>query len=153
MKNYYKAKSLTTDKWVYGMHTEQPAPLQAIGEQGSPRTFLVMQDPNYIPDWNMPIPMAMVEVDENTLCQWTGLVDGYGNNIFEHDIVSLDDREFTVEYKTTIRNIQYPNSNFISPVSITGVVFIKDNLDLFPSVDEDGSSDVEVMQVIGNEYD
>jgi len=37
-------------------------------------------------------------IDENTICQYTGLTDKNGNKIWENDVVLLDDEFWTVEW-------------------------------------------------------
>lgn len=47
-----------------------------------------------------PIEKIQVEVDDNTICQYTGLTDKNGNKIWENDVVEFEDAgEEGYEYK------------------------------------------------------
>jgi uncharacterized phage protein (TIGR01671 family) len=46
---------------------------------------------------SIPLSKGM-EIDKNTICQYTGIDDSEGNRIFEGDEVSLYDEEFIVKF-------------------------------------------------------
>lgn len=77
----FKAKRKNNGKWVYGNYAFNDA-------LGVKRHFIFQ---NYAYE---------NEVDENTLCQFTGLLDNNKNKIFENDIVYLtrEDEYFKVEW-------------------------------------------------------
>ena len=66
----FKAKHINTDKWVYGNY--------AFCDCYTKQKHYIFQ--------NKPLEYA---VDENTICQYTGLTDKYGNKIFENSIVKI----------------------------------------------------------------
>lgn len=37
-------------------------------------------------DWNMPMPHYKMDIDPDTLCRYTGMMDTESHRIFEHDI-------------------------------------------------------------------
>ena len=64
----YRAKRIDNGEWVQGY-------LYGIWE----RRYILWGMTNDVPD--------MIEVDQSTICQCTGLKDKNGNNIWENDIV------------------------------------------------------------------
>lgn len=91
----FKAKRIDTGEWVYGNY--------AFTDVCGGHHFIFQNK------------AFEHEVDENTICQYTGLKDKHGNKIWENDIVMLDDEywvvkwsdndaQFTIEDDCTIEN-------------------------------------------------
>ena len=81
----FKAKSLTSGKWVYGIPTEN--------YDHEPCMF-VAEPTKENPQW------GFVKVDPSTVCQYTGLKDETGNLIYENDIIQDDGAyKYIIEYK------------------------------------------------------
>ena len=84
MKDRYlfKAKRIDTGEWVEGFY------FCMVHDDGRHIHHFIM--PLGIDlSLGTPIEKIQVEIDENTLCQYTGLTDKNGNKIWENDVVTI----------------------------------------------------------------
>lgn len=79
----FRARDINTGKWVLGFYS--PVNLPVIGSMG-----------HFINEGGF----KAVEIDIETLGQYTGLLDGEGTKIFEGDTVTWNGRLLTVKYIT-----------------------------------------------------
>ena len=145
----FKAKRIDNGEWVEGAYfpkTKYPTKKN--------RTFIwVWQIGKIYCDYNCGY--SPYEVDEKTICQYTGLKDKNGNKIFEGDLILLMDRsycavEYDVETARFIFNGEYiknededevTHSSFApyyqNDVEVIGNIF--DNPELLNYVDNEAS--------------
>ena len=77
----FRAKRLDNGEWVEGIPIENH-----IG------TFICFdENPHYCHQYGYMEIDKIIQVDPETVCQFTGKYDGNGVEIFEHDIVQFDD--------------------------------------------------------------
>jgi len=113
----FRGKCMNDDEWYYGYLYIHEPPLKCLCDEikEEPKHYIVKTGDA---DWNMYRPMDMIEVDKNTIGQFTGFFDKNNCKIFEGDIV---------EGKFSVKNSRdaYINKELLN--SNTRVVKFYDN--------------------------
>lgn len=80
----FRAKRVDNDEWIYGYYA-------CYGYTGNTKEVII---PLYASE------LYAIGIKSETVTRWTGLADKYGNPIYEHDIVNVDeyDERFIVDY-------------------------------------------------------
>ena len=101
-------------------------------------------------------------INPETICQYTEWDDKNGRHIWDNDITKLvlpdgEVRYFKVSIKKTIwSTISYTDFGYPEvpkKIELNAVCFESDGHNWYPCLDENGVSDVDKMEVIGNVFD
>lgn len=123
----FKAKRIDNDKWVEGYYQKR------YDETEKERHYIFWSKSNIV--WEY------AEIDENTICQYTGLTDKNGNKIWENDICSTD-------IKRPYAIVEFRNGCFVYNLNDGE----EDYYDIMIPVEPLDDSD-EYTKVIGNIFD
>ena len=88
-KILFKAKWKDSSEWVEGYYYKMSETTYCFKEDYErkpvPEHHYILQE--RMTDWGLPNQVVQIEIDPETLCQFTGLFDRYGNKIWENDII------------------------------------------------------------------
>lgn len=86
----FKAKRIDNGEWVEGYYYKISETTYCFKEDYErnpvPEHHYILQE--RMTDWGLPNQIIQIEVDPETLCQFTGLCDKSGKKIWEGDIIS-----------------------------------------------------------------
>ena len=94
----FKAKRKDSGEWVEGYYRRIPC-------MGLQEHYIVPQNPKN--------RFEQYEIDPDTLCQYTGLTDKNGNNIWENDIVRRTDLYVVSEPSVGFIEYDLENTSFL----------------------------------------
>lgn len=87
-EHLFKAKSKDNGEWVEGFIYEHSPPLVCLStDPVDPSRWFIVQ--TGFADWGMIRPVEFIEVDPDTICEWTGEYDKNYIKIYENDIVKM----------------------------------------------------------------
>ena len=85
----FKAKRIDNGKWVEGYYQKMSETTYCFKEDYERKP---VSEHHYIlqermTDWGLPNQIVQIEIDSETLCQFTGLCDKNGKKVWENDIL------------------------------------------------------------------
>ena len=131
------------NRWIFGFYLSRAETTYCVAEdyERNPVATLHFIAEETMTDWGLPNTFNLYEIDPDTLCQFAGLVDKNGTEIYENDICSTD---LAVPYKTVV----FRNGCFMYQLNDGD----KDYYDIMMPIDPLVYAD-NYTEVIGNIYD
>ena len=146
----FKAKRIDNGEWVEGFY------FCMVHDDGRHIHHFIMPLGSDL-SLGTPIEKIQVEIDINTLCQYTGLTDMHGNKIWENDVVEVWWKQRTLENDYVPQRhkaiIEFGNPNSLYSWGYQ-LHFVKDfpfNPDILLWIDMEESG--AYCEVIGNIFD
>ena len=137
----FKAKRIDNGEWVQGGILHQT---DYYGDKVD-KYFII--DGTCTVDYDIG---EAFEVDENTVCQYTGLTDKNGNKIWENDIVELYDTNNNYKWKAIVK-FGNPNATYNWGYQLHPIGQYKVNTDILLWVEMEDTGTI--CEVIGNVFD
>lgn len=135
----FKAKRKDNGKWVEGYYCKLNETTYCFSEDYErhpvPTHHYILQET--MTDWGLPNRFLQFEINPDTLCEYTGLVDKNGEKIWENDICDT----FENDSKEMLRNIvKFEDGCF----KVLKKHYLSMNLDCYEKSD---------LKVVGNIFD
>ena len=103
----FKGKRIDNGEWVEGFYYKMSETTYCFAEDYErnpvPEHHYILQE--RMTDWGLPNQIIQIEVDPESICQFTGLCDKSGNKIWENDILKYEwgeEKIDVVEYQPPI---------------------------------------------------
>lgn len=103
----FRGKRIDNGEWVEGFYYKMSETTYCFAEDYErnpvPEHHYILQE--RMTDWGLPNQIIQIEVDPESICQFTGLCDKSGNKIWENDILKYEwgeEKIDVVEYQPPI---------------------------------------------------
>lgn len=109
----FKAKRIDNGKWVEGYYQKMSETTYCFKEDYERKP---VSEHHYIlqermTDWGLPNQIVQIEIDSETLCQFTGLTDKSNKKIWENDIVNHNGEYALVKFGMYCSSFDYGSYN------------------------------------------
>lgn len=139
----FKAKRIDNGEWVEGYY------FCMVHDDGSHVHHFIMPLGADL-SLGTPIEKIQVEIDIETICQYTGLTDRNGNKIWENDVVKCVDVNIDAEFYAVVE-FGNPNGYYSWGYQLKHIRGDEPNLDILLWVDMEVTG--AFIEVIGNVFD